>query len=105
MSDEFKAKFEKKGIEISIENRWGTMSCDRPKIFMAGFMSVYPILSELVEALEIYKNQRNWSYWSNRDVGAYKEEWTMWRQNARGPIIAEKSLTKLNDWLECKDEI
>lgn len=50
---------------------------------------------KLVKALEIYRDKSNWSYWSNHDVGAFKEEWTMWKQNCRGPEIAEECLAKI----------
>ncbi len=49
------------------------------------------------DALEKYKDKSNWRYWSNHDIGAFKEEWTMWKQNCRGPELAVEALAKLED--------
>lgn len=47
------------------------------------------------EALRKYGDLSNWSYYSNHDVGAFKEEWTMFKQNCRGPDIAKEVLSNL----------
>lgn len=83
----------KKGMEV-LNHSLGSSSDNEEKL-MSLVVKLKDDHKAMKEALNKYRDQSNWSYWSNHDVGAFKEEWTMFKQNCRGPEIAEKCLSNL----------